>query len=710
MLRRKATSYWRNVPRHEFLIAISISIVLCLGLAAIGLFLPQAMKSAAIESAFRGNIDVADQIKITRGYYTRQIVAKALASNTLTPNYNHASDPGAIPLPATFVQDISELLREKDTTLSLVSPYPWPHRAGRVMDDFQTKAWEAFQADPSTIFSREETRNGRRLLRVAVSDRMTGETCVSCHNADQDSPKKDWKLGDVRAVMEVSKLIEPYLSRAEERGKMIALAIAIPTLIIIAILFAGAALFARYNREKLQAVHNLHYLAHHDAMTGALNRNSFLHELEEAFAAEGGRGFVALHYIDLDRFKEINDKLGHHVGDELICTAADRLQALAGDGDLVCRLGGDEFALAQTRIRQPSDVDATAERIVAAMVAPFQLKHNLLSISASVGTAYVATASSSPSEILENADIALYQAKNAGRHRYVMFSPSMRDELDQKRRTERRLREAIDAGEFDLRFQPLVDHDSRLVGFEALLRLPDGEDGYILPDDFIPLAEEIGVISEIGTWVVQNACQIASTWPPHLSISINLSPAQFFGATPISAIVRDAIVASGLGAGRLELEITEGLLLEANDSVLEQLSDLKRVGATIVMDDFGTGHSSLGNLSKLPFDKLKIDKSFVDLIGTEKANLPVLNTIVTLGRNLSMKITVEGIETDEQATYFRNLNCDYYQGYLFGRPMQQADVAVFILRDALIDLRDALAGAPVESSSVKRSGSVHFAA
>lgn len=710
MLRRKAISYWQNVPRHEFLIAISISIMLCSGLAAIGWFLPQAMKSAAIESAYRGNIEVADQIKITRGYYTGQIVAKALAANALTPSYNHASDPGAIPLPATFVQDISNLLREKDTTLSLVSPYPWPHRAGRVMDDFQTKAWEAFQADPSTIFSREETRNGRRLLRVAVSDRMTGETCVSCHNTDQDSPKKDWKLGDVRAVMEVSKVIEPYLSRAEEHGKMITLAIAIPTLIIIGILFAGAALFQRYNREKLQAVRNLHYLAHHDTMTGALNRNSILHELEEAFAAEGGRRFVALHYIDLDRFKEINDKLGHNVGDELICSAAGRLHALAGDGDLVCRLGGDEFALAQTRIRQPSDVDAMAERIVAAMATPFQLEHNVLSISASVGTAYVATASSSPNEILENADIALYQAKNAGRHRYVMFSPSMRDDLDRKRQTERRLREAIDAGEFDLFFQPLVDHNSRLVGFEALLRLPDGAGGYILPNEFIPLAEEIGVINEVGAWVVHNACQIASTWPSHLSISINLSPAQFFGATPISTIVRDAIVGSGLGAGRLELEITEGLLLEANDSVLEQLSELKRVGATIVMDDFGTGHSSLGNLSKLPFDKLKIDKSFVGLIGTEKANLPVLNTIVKLGRNLSMKITVEGIETDEQAAFFRNLNCDYYQGYLFGRPMQQADAAVFILRDTLIDLRDALAGGPAEPSSPNGFGSVHFAA
>jgi EAL domain-containing protein (putative c-di-GMP-specific phosphodiesterase class I) len=291
-----------------------------------------------------------------------------------------------------------------------------------------------------------------------------------------------------------------------------------------------------------------------------------------------------------------------------------------------------------------------------------------------------------------------------------MFSPSMRDELSRKRQTELRLREAIDAGEFDLFFQPLVDHNSRLVGFEALLRLPDGADGYILPNEFIPLAEEIGVINEIGAWVVQNACQIASTWPPHLSVAINLSPAEFFGATPISTIVRDAIVGSGLGAGRLELEITEGLLLEASDSVLEQLSELKRVGATIVMDDFGTGHSSLGNLSKLPFDKLKIDKSFVGLIGTENANLPVLNTIVKLGRNLSMKITVEGIETDEQATFFRNLNCDCYQGYLFGRPMKQADVAVFILRDTLIDLRDALAGGPAELSSLNGFGSVHFAA
>lgn len=686
MLGGKAILRWRDNPRPELVIVVFVTVALCFGLVAIASFLPRAMKSAAIESAYRGNIATADQMKITRGYYTREVVAKAIASQALTPAYDHASKLNVIPLPATFVHDISELLRAKDTTLSLVSPYPWPHRGDRVMDEFQKSAWQAFQIDPSAAFSREEIRDGQRLLRVAVADRMTGEACVSCHNTEPNSPRQDWKLGDVRAVMEVTTLIEPYLAMAEERSRMITLAIAAPTLAVIAILFLGAALFGRYGREKLQAVRRLHYLAHHDTMTGALNRNAFLSELDKAFSAKGKPRLVALHYIDLDRFKEINDKLGHKVGDELIRSAAGRLHGLLTHGDVLCRLGGDEFAIAQTRVRRPSDVASMAERIVAAMASPFQLRHNRLTISASVGSAHVTTDGSSSVQLLENADIALYQAKDAGRHRYVMFAPSMRRELDRKRQIEMRIRRAIDACEFELFFQPLVDGNSRLTGFEALLRLPDGGEGYIPPADFVPLAEEIGVIDQIGAWVIHEACHIAASWPPHLTIAVNLSPAQFFGAVPIGVIVRDAIVESGLGRGRLELEITEGLLLEANESITEQLDELKRSGATIVMDDFGTGHSSLGSLSKLPFDKFKIDRSFVAVIGTAMANVAVLDTIVKLGRNLNMKITVEGIETPEQANFFRNLNCDFYQGYLIGKPMPRNEAAVLILSDMLIDM------------------------
>ncbi len=232
----------------EYLVAFAIAGILWTGFGAIAFYLPEAMTAAAVESAYRGNLAAADQIKITRGYYTRAVVAKALQSGALLPSYTHAGEPNQIPLPATFVQDISDLLKEKDTTLALVSPYPWPHRSERQMDNFQTSAWDHFQTDPSAVFSRQEVRKGRRILRVAESDRLTGSTCVLCHNSDAESPKKDWKLGDVRAVMEVTKVIEPYVAAVEQRSRMIISGTAITGIVITGFLFAGAGLLAKHTR------------------------------------------------------------------------------------------------------------------------------------------------------------------------------------------------------------------------------------------------------------------------------------------------------------------------------------------------------------------------------------------------------------------------------------------------------------------------------
>lgn len=683
----------------EFVAAASVALALAFGLLTIDIYLPDAMKAAAIEAAYRSNIETVDQIKLTRGYYTRNVVAKELASGHLTPSHDHKGNPSAIPLPATFVQDISDLLKEKDTTLSLISPYPWPNRAGRTMDSFQTTAWDAFQRDPSAIVSREETRDGKRLLRIAVPDRMTEAACVSCHNSSPESPKRDWKLDDVRAVMEVTKVIEPYLAAAEQRSRMIVLAIAAPTTVVILILFGVAALFARHEREKRDSDKHVSYLAHHDSLTGTLNRGSFLARLTRAMSRLQSRPRVAVHYIDLDRFKEINDQLGHGVGDELLRAVAKRLKRLLGPEDIISRLGGDEFAVAQTNLQDPREVSVMADRITRALAEPFQLSHHSVIVSGSVGSAGATVSHANGDELLEDADIALYRAKHAGRACYVVFAPEMRDAMTARRQLEAHIRDAVARETFELYFQPLVRRDGRLDGFEALLRLRDDRGEFISPAVFVPMVEDMGAIDSLGEWVIWNACAVASTWPAHLKISVNLSPVQFKGPSSIATIVADAIAGTGLGAGRLELEITEGLLLEASDDVIEQLFDLKNAGAAIVMDDFGTGYSSLGYLWRLPFDKIKVDKSFVpEEEASQQSVTPVLQTIIGLGRTLNMKVTVEGIETAAQAEFFRNLNCDYLQGYLFGRPMPRSDAAIAILRDLLGEMAESVGSGAVATA------------
>jgi diguanylate cyclase (GGDEF)-like protein len=671
----------RNI-QPEFAIASVIAAGLAAGLVAIAVYLPGAMKAAALESAYRGNIDAADQIKITRGYYTRSVVSKALKSGALMPSYNHANDPNEIPLPATFVQDISELLKQKDTTLSLVSPYPWPHRAGRQMDNFQSNAWEHFQTDPSAVFSREEMRDGRRILRVAVADKMTGQTCVACHNSDPESPKKDWKLGDVRAVMEVTKVVEPYFAAAEQKSGMIILALASATLVVCGLLFAGAGVFARYNRSKREADMNVRYLAHHDAMTGSLNRTRFLELLCSRLAESRDDHQIAVHYIDLDGFKDINDRYGHAIGDELISTVANRLKDSLSEDDLIARLGGDEFAVAQIGIKNLADAEQRASHIVDILSQPFQLARNRLLISASVGTCSTSEVRDTADKILEYADTALYQAKLSGRNQCVMFSPAMQKELLERRALERLVHRAVAAEMLELHFQPLYDTRLKLAGFEALLRLSDGKGGLISPAKFIPIAEAIGAIPQIGEWVIRRACQVATCWPSHLIVAVNLSPAQFHDADSVAGAVRRALQHSGLEAHRLELEITEGLFLEDRKEILEELHCLKQMGCSIVMDDFGVGHSNMSYLWKFPFDKLKIDRSFIAAPAEASTTIaPILQTIVNLGRALNMRITAEGIETDEQAKLFVALDCDFMQGYLFGRPMVETEIASVIHRD-----------------------------
>ena len=415
-------------------------------------------------------------------------------------------------------------------------------------------------------------------------------------------------------------------------------------------------------------------MARRDTLTGLANRMVFGERLEEASAHLGeGVGFATL-CLDLDRFKEVNDTLGHPVGDNLLRSVADRLQGCLRDTDLVARLGGDEFAIVQSGPQVRADAIVLAKRLIAAFQSPFLLDVHIVTVGLSIGISLAPEHGTSPEKLLKSADLALYRAKANGRGGWCFFDEEMDLELRKRRALESDLKQAVRNDEFELVFQPIVKLDrQRIACCEALLRWRHPVRGYVSPAEFVPLAEETGLIGEIGEWVLHRACAEAATWPSGIGVAVNVSPAQFKNAAVVRA-VKAALAASGLPSNRLELEITESVLLTDNMATLATLHTLKRIGVRVAMDDFGTGFSSLSYLQSFPFDKIKIDQSFVrNLELTGNARL-IVRSVIGLGRSLGITTTAEGIETEAQLEQLRLEGCEEGQGYLFSRPVPSARI------------------------------------
>jgi diguanylate cyclase (GGDEF)-like protein len=438
----------------------------------------------------------------------------------------------------------------------------------------------------------------------------------------------------------------------------------------------------RRTREKLLADRRIRFLAHHDVLTGLANRAQLIGKLENALAVlPVRRGCLAVYFLDVDRFKEVNDTLGHDGGDFLLRTIAERLRAIIRVDDFAARLGGDEFIVVQTGIEDKSQAEAFARRLTSALIAPMNFGENEIVATVSVGISLAPLDGADPERLLKSADLALYKSKADGRNCFRFFAPEMDEAMLARTALEKTLRDAVLHERFVLHYQPLFEiSNQRLIGFEALIRLP-AEDGTLIPPlAFIPVAEAMRLIDQIGTWVLREACKTAATWPEPLTVAVNLSPVQF-EAGNVSTIVASALRDAGLAPGRLELEITESLLLRNTDAVLAELQALKRIGVSIVMDDFGTGYSSLSYLWRFPFDKIKIDRSFmqgVDASGKNAAT--VVKTIIALGRELDMRITVEGVETAQQVAFLDGVNADQVQGYFFGQPVPASEIGAQILK------------------------------
>lgn len=428
--------------------------------------------------------------------------------------------------------------------------------------------------------------------------------------------------------------------------------------------------------ERKRAEAQIARLAHYDPLTDLPNRVLFQKSLSEALARRARKGdALAVHFVDLDRFKTVNDTLGHPLGDALLKIAAERLRGCVREGDTVARLGGDEFAVVQTGLDDAKGATRLAARIVEAMAAPFDLQGHHVVIGASVGVSLAPTDGEDADELLKKADMALYRAKADGRGAYHFFERAMDEQLQARRALELDLRRALQAGEFELVYQPLYHlDDERVTGCEALLRWRHPERGTVSPADFIPLAEEIGLIVQLGEWVLRRACAEAAGWPDHVRLAVNLSPAQFRDRGLVGTVV-SALAASGLPANRLELEITESVLLQDSAANMTMLHDLKALGVRISMDDFGTGYSSLSYLRSFPFDKIKIDQTFVRDILHDSDAMAIIKAVLDLGASMGVTTTAEGVETLEQLNALRGQGCAEIQGYFISRPAPASEIA-----------------------------------
>jgi diguanylate cyclase (GGDEF)-like protein len=438
----------------------------------------------------------------------------------------------------------------------------------------------------------------------------------------------------------------------------------------------------RRTKEKQQADRRIRFLAHHDALTSLVNRARLIEKLEDALAVLPIRGgCLAVHFIDLDRFKEVNDTLGHDGGDFLLRTIAERLREVIRIGDVAARLGGDEFIVIQTEVGDKDEADAFAQRLASALTAPMKFRGSEIVTTVSIGVSLAPLDGLDPERLLKCADLALYQSKSDGRDCIRFFVPEMDEAMRARAALERTIRDAVLNERFVLYYQPLFNiSDQSLSGFEALVRLPSDDGTLIPPLKFIPVAEDMRLINQIGTWVLRKACQTAASWPEPLKVAVNLSPLQF-DAGNVCDVVASALRETGLAPHRLELEITESLLLANTNVILAELQALKALGVAIVMDDFGTGYSSLSYLWRFPFDKIKIDRCFMQELEVPGTNAgTVVKAIIALGRELDMRITVEGVETAQQAAFLDEVNADQVQGYFFGRPMPATEIGGEILR------------------------------
>jgi diguanylate cyclase (GGDEF)-like protein/PAS domain S-box-containing protein len=441
--------------------------------------------------------------------------------------------------------------------------------------------------------------------------------------------------------------------------------------------------------ERKHAERHLVHIAHHDDLTGLANRQ-LLHDRMRREIARARRGdrYFALHILDLDRFKAVNDAWGHHFGDQLLRAAANRLRAAVRETDTVARLGGDEFAILQTDVTRPEDTGGLAQRLTRLFAEPFVIEGQEITTSTSIGIAIHPTDGADIEDLFKVADLAMYKAKAGGRNTFRLFSPQMRTAARDELVLETELRQAIGRGEFLLHYQPQVDlRTGGIIGAEALVRWAHPKRGLVRPLDFLPLAEETGLIIPINEWVLREACHEAVVWKanglPPLRIAVNLSPIQFRNQDVV-ALVKDVLAESGLDPTLLELELTESILIQNTETVVGALRELGELGVSLAIDDFGTGYSSLAYVKNLPVDRLKIDQCFIRNLPSDPSDTAIVRTVINLGHSLGLKVIAEGVDTIEKIGFLRAEGCEEAQGFFYSLPVPSKEFQTLVNRKSRV--------------------------
>jgi diguanylate cyclase (GGDEF)-like protein len=603
-------------------------------------------------------------------------LSRVVAANMLRADGQSTSSVWAVTL-ADSIDEIPSILDgvpPSDKTKQLLE------HASQAGDIYRYKVWSktgrvVFTSERMDS-SAEPTTSAEKTRQIIVRSIQSGDAFTGGHAgkpplnpayfADSYIPIK--RNGSVIGVFEV------YLDQTADKALYERSFLLTEGIIAIAVLLAGGfpglIVYRKMIAHRAAEAEAL-FLAEHDSLTGMPNRKRLGEAAKAALAwTRRNQSYVAALLVDLDRFKEINDNFGHAAGDEVLRLLAMRLNSAIRDEDMAARLGGDEFVILQVGMTQPIGAGSLADRLMKILSEPYDVGDSQVMCGASIGIAVAPTDAQEWDALLSCADTALYKAKAEGRNAVCFFEAGMDATVRSRRRLEAHLRRALETNAFQLAYQPLFSfHDESLLGFEALLRWPQGWEPES-PAAFIPVAEESGLIVPVGTWVLETACRTAAAWPDALKIAVNLSPVQFRQGD-IVAVVEAALSASGLDPGRLELEVTESLWLKNTDAVLDQLARLRKLGISIALDDFGTGYSSLSYLWKFPFDRVKIDRSFVTEMERDPKAMAIVNSIVAMGKSLHLTITAEGVETPSQAQALKKAGCDQAQGYLFGRPLSE---------------------------------------